>query len=163
MKLKVKLKSIYRRYKKYVAVWIIILNLVFAALPPYDSGTGMNLFAAAMFCLVLCYERHADLALRWWKADTREAYRIIYRLSDELQEFRKTEHLRKLYSSYRFSAGDQFYYDGAWHDVAYVDYQECLIAYDISTDEDDDLQFVWVRFENIENYKPQCGLAKVRK
>lgn len=155
MTLKIKLKSIYRRYKKYVAVWMIILNLVFAALPPYGcAGTGMNLFAAAMFVLVLCHERHADLALRWWKADNRKSYHIIYRLHDELQEFRKAEHRRKLYSEYQFSAGDEFYYDGAWHNVASVNFQEDLIAYDISTDEDDDLQLVWVRFENIESYKP---------
>lgn len=52
----------------------------------------------------------------------------------------------------RFSAQDQFFYEGAWHNVASVNFQEGLIAYDISSDEDDDLQLVWLRFESIESY-----------
>ena len=155
MKLKVKLKSIYRRYKKYPSVWCILMNLICAALPPYSIvGTILSLMFAGIFCLVLCNDRQADVARRVTELVIHKATMAMCSLINQLHPYEKAEERRKLYSSYDFSAGDQFYYDGAWHNVASVNFQEDLIAYDISTDEDDDLQLVWLRFENIESYKP---------
>lgn len=155
MKLKVKLKSIYRRYKKYPSVWCILMNLVCVALPPYSIvGTILSLMFAGIFCLVLWSEREADVARRVSKLIAQKTITRIDVLTERLYPFERAEEMRKLYSSYRFSAGDEFYYDGQWHKVASVNFQEDLIAYDISTDEDDDLQLVWLRFENIESYKP---------
>ena len=154
MKLKVKIKSIYRRYKKYTSVWCIFTNLLCAAIPPYiNLGTYYCLLVAAVFGLVLYQERKADVFRRTAKLIAHKAKRIVEELYDELHIYRQVEAKRKFYSAFRFSAGDQFYYDGKWHNVASVKFQEDLIAYDISTDEDDDLQLVWVRFENIESYK----------
>lgn len=154
MKLKVKLKSIYRRYKKYPSVWCIIINFVCAALPPYSIvGTILSLMFAGTFCLVLWSERESDVARRVSKLIAHKTITMNDALTDRLYPFERAEERRKLYSSYNFSAGDEFYYDGQWHNVASVNFQEDLIAYDISTDEDDDLQLVWVRFENIESYK----------
>lgn len=155
MKLKVKLKSIYRRYKKYPSVWCILMNLVFIALPPYSiAGTIYSLMIAGTFGIVLWNERQADVARRVTELVRHKATMAMCSLINQLHPYEKAEERRKLYSSYDFSAGDQFYYDGQWHNVASVNFQEDLIAYDISTDEDDDLQLVWLRFENIEGYKP---------
>lgn len=155
MTIKVKFKSIYRRYKKYPSVWCILMNLVCIALPPYSIvGTILSFMIACSFVLVLWSERESDVARRVSKLIAHKAIARIDALTDRLYPFERAEERRKLYSSYDFSAGDQFYYDGQWHNVASVNFQEDLIAYDISTDEDDDLQLVWLRFENIESYKP---------
>lgn len=155
MTLKTKLKSIYRRYKKYPSVWCILMNLACIVLPPYSIvGTILSLMFAGTFCLVLCNDRQADVARRVSKLIAHKSVSFVDTLMNRLMPYEKAEEKRKLYSSYHFSAGDQFYYDGQWHNVASVNFQEDLVAYDISTDEDDDLQLVWLRFENIESYKP---------
>lgn len=155
MTLKTKLKSIYRRYKKYPSVWCILMNLVCIAIPPYSIvGTILSLMFAGIFVLVLHSEREADVARRVSKLIAHKTITRFDVLTERLYPFERAEHRRKLYSSYRFSASDEFYYDGAWRKVASVNFQEDLIAYDISTDEDDDLQLVWLRFESIESYKP---------
>lgn len=155
MKLKVKLKSIYRRYKKYPSAWCIIINLIVAAIPPYiNIGTLLSLMFAASFGVLLCQERRADYWRRVAHLISRKSFKQLDALVERLHTFERAEEKRDLYSNYQYCAGDQFYYDGAWHNVASVNFQEGLIAYDISTDEDDDLQLVWLRFENIESYKP---------
>lgn len=155
MTLKTKLKSIYRRYKKYPSVWCILMNLVCIALPPYSIvGTILSFMIACSFVLVLWSERESDVARRVLKLIAHKSITRIDVLTERLYPFERAEERRKLYSSYDFSAGDKFYYEGEWRKVASVNFQEDLIAYDISTDEDDDLQLVWLRFENIESYKP---------
>lgn len=155
MKLKVKLKSIYRRYKKYSSSWCILFNLACVAIPPYCGiGTFYSLMLAALFGIVLYQERRADISHRVAILIKHKSISRVDALIDRLMQYEKAEEKRDLYSNYQFCAGDQFYYDGAWHNVASVNFQEGLIAYDISTDEDDDLQLVWLRFENIESYKP---------
>ena len=152
---KSKLKSIYRRYKKYPSVWCILINLVCIALPPYSIvGTIVSLTIAGSFGIVLWNERQADIAHRVSKLIVHKTDCMVEELYNECSIYREVEAKRKFYSAFRFSAGDQFRYDGKWHKVASVNFKEDLVAYDISIDEDDDLQLVWVRFENIERYKP---------
>lgn len=61
-----------------------------------------------------------------------------------IEQFNKTE----------FRAGDEFFYQGQWHNVASVNLDEALIAFDTSSIEDDDMNLVWLRCESIEEYKP---------
>lgn len=106
MKLKVKLKSICRRYKKYPSVWCILINLVCIAIPPYSIvGTILSLMFAGTFCLVLLSEREADVARRVSKLTAQKTITRIDVLTERLYPFERAEERRKLYSSYRFSAG----------------------------------------------------------
>lgn len=152
---KVKIKSIYRRYKKYPIAWFVVLNIVLSITPPYSIiGTIVNGCFVFIFAIVLKEQRNADVLCRYARLAAFYTQRLLEKTSVELNTYHNEKRLRNLYSSCHFSAGDQFYYDGAWHNVASVNFQEDLIAYDISTDEDDDLQLVWLRFENIESYQP---------
>lgn len=53
-----------------------------------------------------------------------------------------------------FRAGDKFKYHGEWHYLASVNFDEALLAYDESDEDGEDMQFVWLRCESIEEFKP---------
>ena len=46
-----------------------------------------------------------------------------------IEEFNKTS----------FCAGDEFKYHGEWYNVASVNFDEALVAYDMSDDDDEDI------------------------
>lgn len=53
-----------------------------------------------------------------------------------------------------FCAGDKFKYHGEWHNVASVNFDEALLAYDMADDEEEDMCLSWLRCESIEEFKP---------
>ncbi len=53
-----------------------------------------------------------------------------------------------------FCAGDQFKYHGQWHNVASLNFNEALLAYDMADEDDDDIELSWLRCESIEEFKP---------
>lgn len=61
-----------------------------------------------------------------------------------IEEFNKTS----------FCAGDEFKYHGEWYNVASVNFDEALLAYDMAEDDDEYMQLSWLRCENIEEFKP---------
>ena len=53
-----------------------------------------------------------------------------------------------------FCAGDKFKNHGEWYNLASVNFDEALVAYDISEEDDEYMQLSWLRCENIEDFKP---------
>lgn len=153
MTLKVKLKSIYRRYKEHIIFGLIFVNILSIMFPPYSLISFVRgIVFIFLFSSLLYSERRADIKERKDKIWEYREYCSIVKLWALVKHYQDLEWKRIKYCNKRFSAQDQFLYDGKWHNVASVNFQEGLIAYDISSDEDDDLQLVWIRFENIESY-----------
>lgn len=61
-----------------------------------------------------------------------------------IEEFNKTS----------FCAGDMFKYHGEWHHLASINFDEALFAYDMSDEDDEDMQLTWLRCESVEDFKP---------
>lgn len=59
------------------------------------------------------------------------------------EEFNKTE----------FRAGDMLKYHGEWHNVASVNFDEALLAYDMAGEDDEEMCLSWLRCESIEEFK----------
>lgn len=61
-----------------------------------------------------------------------------------------------------FCAGDEFKYHGEWHNVASLNFDEALVAYDMADDDDEDIELSWIRCESIEEFKPYQDIMKAR-
>lgn len=61
-----------------------------------------------------------------------------------------------------FCAGDRFKYHGEWHNVASLNLDEALVAYDTSEDDDEDMQLSWLRCESIEEFMSYQDIIEAR-